>query len=115
MEITPPPVDESENTAPVDRRIAEAMANITAGADPVETLEELLASYRGDNEPEPPAEPAEAEPIEAEPIEPEPTASPDVAMYQSPLMPAPPDNPDEADSFPTFLSNVAPDFWADII
>lgn len=105
MEITPPPVDESENTAPVDRRIAEAMANITAGADPVETLEELLASYRADNEPDPPAEPTE----------PEPTASPDVAMYQSPLMPAPPDNPDEADSFPTFLTNVAPDFWADII
>lgn len=107
MEITPPPIDESENTATVDRRIAEAMANITAGADPVETLEELLASYRGDNPPVEPADPA--------PTEPEPAEANDVAMYQSPLMPAAPDNPDEADSFPTFLSNVAPDFWADII
>lgn len=109
MEITPPPIDESENTAPVDRRIAEAMANITAGADPVETLEELLASYRGDNEPEPAPEP------QAEPTDPEPADATDVAMFQSPLMPTPPANPDEADSFPTFLSNVAPDFWADII
>ena len=109
MEITPPPIDESENTAPVDRRIAEAMANITAGADPVETLEELLASYRGDNEPEPAPQP------QPEPTDPEPADAPDVAMFQSPLMPTPPANPDEADSFPTFLSNVAPDFWADII
>lgn len=109
MEITPPPIDESENNAPVDRRIAEAMANITAGADPVETLEELLASYRGDNEPEPAPHP------QPEPTDPEPADAPDVAMFQSPLMPVPPDNPDVADSFPTFLSNVAPDFWADII
>lgn len=109
MEITPPPIDESENTVPVDRRIAEAMANITAGADPVETLEELLASYRGDNEPEPAPHP------QPEPTDPEPADAPDVAMFQSPLMPTPTDNPDVADSFPTFLSNVAPDFWADII
>ncbi len=81
---------------------AHVLAEIARGGNPAELISTLLPAA------EPPAEPAPETPA-PEPASPEPTAPP-VAMFQSPATPAP-EAP--ADSCPSFLTNLRPDFWQD--
>lgn len=101
----PPPVNDSTDgsaDAALLRAIsarpdlARALADIAAGKPARDVLAPLLGE----------ADTAEAAAATPEAAEPE----PEVAMYQSPALAGrKPEN--EADSFPSFLSNTQPDFW----
>lgn len=105
----PPPVNDSTDgsaDAALLRAIsarpdlARALADIAAGRP----ARDVLAPLLGETEAETPAEAAET------PAETPAAAQPEVAMYQSPALAGrKPGN--EADSFPSFLSNTQPDFW----